>query len=84
MVYRRSLREIPLDENPHLSVLNALKATQAEENDYQTDWAQATEAQIKHVVMCPACNDVLGGLGRSSISDPEISTSVFLGLKGGA
>ena len=68
MAYVRSLREIPLDEEPHASVLATLLPSLAEgesPGDGEVNWGAASEAQLAHVAMCPVCQAILGGLEGS-------------------
>jgi hypothetical protein len=76
MAYRRSLREIPLDQEPHASVIAAL-LPDPDESPFvgDVDWSSATDAQLLHVRICPACAEVLGKIGSSSLK-ADISTGV--------
>lgn len=64
MAYVRSLREIPLDEEPHASVLAALRPDPTE-SPYvgEVDWEGATEEQLAHVAICKRCRELLAGDG---------------------
>jgi hypothetical protein len=71
MAYVRSLREIPLDEEPHASVLAALLPVFDPDEDGSpsmmstgVNWDDATPDQIAHIRICPQCDAALGGLGR--------------------
>jgi hypothetical protein len=55
MAYTPSLREIPLDQEPHASVIAA-----AEESP--GGLANLDDAQKAHLDICPQCRDYLGGL----------------------
>jgi hypothetical protein len=69
MAYVRSLREIPLDEEPHASVLAALLPDPTESPyDPEVDWANISAHQLRHLQKCPACAAVLGGIGQIAIS----------------
>jgi hypothetical protein len=76
MAYTRSLREIPLTEEPHKSVLEALlpgpdsldespgESPSMDSPHEGVDWSMATPEQIAHIKICPECDAALGGLGK--------------------
>lgn len=74
MAFVRSLRDIPLDEEPHASVLAAL-LPHFDPDDESPDkdalesvnWANASAYQLAHLAKCPQCVAVLGGYGRVCI-----------------
>lgn len=56
MAYTPSLREIPLDQEPHASALAAVQ-----DEDGSIDWDAASADQLAHLNACPDCKIVLGG-----------------------
>jgi hypothetical protein len=82
MAYTRSLKEIPLEEEPHASVLAALTPDPFESPYSGVDLSGATDGQRAHLAMCPRCRDALGldpsGTGAAS-SGGEIGSTSFGG-----
>jgi hypothetical protein len=60
MAYRRSLREIPLDEEPHASVIAALLPDPTESPFVGVDLDGATQNQLAHLAQCAECSALLG------------------------
>lgn len=58
MAYTRSLREIPLDQEPH--VLADLLPDPTESPYEGVDLSSASADQLAHLGQCPACRDALG------------------------
>lgn len=70
MAYTRSIREIPLDEEPMKSAMEAV-APDPEESPYSGEirWDNATEDQLRLLSLHPDAYVVLGG---SPEADPAI------------
>lgn len=60
MPYVPSMREIPLDQEPHASVLASLSATITEETEFLVAWEEATDEELAHVLACSQCAALLG------------------------
>jgi hypothetical protein len=61
MPYTPSLREIPLDQDPHKAVLDALIGDQDDESlGGEVDFSAASEAELAHLKQCPRCAALTG------------------------
>jgi hypothetical protein len=73
MAYVRSLREIPIDQEPHASVLAAFTPEPGESPSTATTWETATAAQLAHLRACPVCREIVGGYGQVSVGQTDIA-----------
>lgn len=69
MPYTPSLREIPLTEEPHASVLAAVNPESESPGDL--DWSN--EDAVAHVRICKQCQEFLGVDGDFAITDGTVS-----------
>lgn len=70
MAHVRSLRDIPLDQEPHASVLAALTPdpTESPYREINELIMDATLDQAKHLEICPRCREMLGiGQGHAGV-----------------
>lgn len=78
MAYVPSLREIPLDREPHKSVLDALTPDPFADPYVGVDLDEASASEVAHLNQCKACRDILGvrrtdsGLLTASLDGGEI------------
>ena len=66
MAYVPSMREIPLDQEPHKSVLDTLMPDPFAESYEPVDLSEATDAQKAHLDQCMRCRQELGLFGPGS------------------
>jgi hypothetical protein len=71
MAYKRSLREIPLEEDPHASVLEAVVGTAESPAESPGSIAGLTDDQLSHLAQCEQCREFLGIESPNSIIPTE-------------
>jgi hypothetical protein len=74
MAYRRSVREIPLSEEPHASVIAALLPSPGESP------VALTESQQAHLDVCLECQSITGI--HSNTSNGQLGAASLPGTEG--